>query len=84
MFRMFENNKVLSDTFSGLIHASLSLINPLMAKGVDATLNRFFSNFSQKWEELLLQTKFLPVGSSLGHLPMKKFFRSDLPSWLES
>ena len=26
-----------------------------------------------------LQTKFLPVGSSLGHLSMKKFFRSDLP-----
>ena len=29
-----------------------------------------------------LQTKFLPVGSSLGHLSMKKLFRSDLPSWL--
>ena len=26
-----------------------------------------FSNFSQKWEELYWQTKFLPVGSSLGH-----------------
>ena len=34
-----------------------------------------FSNFSQKWEELFLQTKFLPVGSSLGHLPMKKNFQ---------
>ena len=32
-----------------------------------------FSNFSQKWEELFLQTKFLPVGSSLGHLSIKKF-----------
>ena len=32
-----------------------------------------FSNFSQKWQELSLQTKFLPVGSSLGHLPMKQF-----------
>ena len=32
-----------------------------------------FSHFSQKWEELLLQIKFFPVGSSLGHLPMKKF-----------
>ena len=41
-----------------------------------------FSNFSQKWEELFLQTKFLPVGSSLGHLSMKKFFPSYLPSWL--
>ena len=29
-----------------------------------------------------LQTKFLVVGSSLGHLSMKKFFRSDLSSWL--
>ena len=28
-----------------------------------------------------LQTKFLAVGSSLGHLSMKKFFRSDLSSW---
>ena len=28
-----------------------------------------------------LQSKFLAVGSSLGHLSMKKFFRSDLPSW---
>ena len=33
-----------------------------------------FSNFSQKWEELFLQTKFLAVGSSLGHLSMKNFF----------
>ena len=41
-----------------------------------------FSNFSQKWEQLFLQTKFLSVGSPLGHLPMKKFFKSDLPSWL--
>ena len=29
-----------------------------------------------------LQTKFLAVGSSLGHLSMRKFFRSDLPPWL--
>ena len=49
--------------------------------GVDATHPTVFSNFSQKWEELLLQTKFLPVGSSLGHLPMKTFFKSDLPPW---
>ena len=32
-----------------------------------------FSKFSQKWEELFVQTKFLPVGSSLGHLSMKNF-----------
>ena len=44
-----------------------------MSKGVDATLPTGFSSFPQKWEELFLQTKFLPVGSSLGHLPMKNF-----------
>ena len=58
-------------------------INPPMAKGgggVDATLPTGFSNFSQKFEELFLQTKLFPIGSSLGHLPMKKFFKSDLPS----
>ena len=49
--------------------------------GMDAT-NYKFSNFSQKWEEPFLKTKFLPVGSSLGHLPMKKIFKSDLPSGL--
>ena len=37
--------------------------------------NKFFQFFS----EMGMQTKFLPVGSSLGHLSMKKFFRSDLP-----
>ena len=37
-------------------------------------LNKF-SSFSQKWKELSLQTKFFPVGSSLGHLPMKKVFK---------
>ena len=31
-------------------------------------LSTGFSNFSHEWEEL-----FLPVGSSLGHLSMKKF-----------
>ena len=38
-------------------------------QGVDDTPapNRF-SNFSPEWEELLLQTKFLAAGSSLGHL----------------
>ena len=57
-------------------------INPPMAKGgVWIPPPTGFFNFSQKWEELFLQTKFLPVGSSLGHLLMKKFFRSYLPSW---
>ena len=40
------------------------------------------SNFPPEWDKLFLQTKFLVVGSSLGHLSMKKFFRSDLPSWV--
>ena len=39
---------------------------------VDATPTGF-SNFSQKWEELSLQIKFLPVGSSLRHLSTKNF-----------
>ena len=43
--------------------------------------NRFFQFFSEMGRAFP-QTKFLPVGSSLGHLSMKKFFRSDLPSWL--
>ena len=43
--------------------------NPPMAEGAVGWL----SNFSRKWEELFLQTKFLAVGSSLGHLSMKKF-----------
>ena len=32
-----------------------------------------FPNFSREWEELSLQTKFLAVGSSLGHLSIKNF-----------
>ena len=32
-----------------------------------------FFRFSQKWEELFMQTEFFSVGSSLGHLSMKKF-----------
>ena len=47
------------------------MLNPPMAKG-DATPNRFFQFFSDG-EELFLQTKLLPVGSSLGHLSMKNF-----------
>ena len=43
--------------------------------------NRFVQLFSEMGRASL-QTKFLPVGSSLGHLSMKKFFKSDLPSWL--
>ena len=33
----------------------------------------FFSSSSREWEELSFQTKFLAIGSSLGHLSMKKF-----------
>ena len=44
--------------------------------GVDATPNRFFQFFSEMGRAFL-QTKFLSVGSSLGHLSMKNFFRSD-------
>ena len=40
--------------------------------GADATLTGF-SNFSLEWKELFFQTKFLAVGSFLGHLFMKKF-----------
>ena len=32
-----------------------------------------FSSFSREWGELLFQTKLLAVGTSLGHLSMKKF-----------
>ena len=32
-----------------------------------------FSSFSREWGELLFQTKFLAVGTSLGHLSMKNF-----------
>ena len=54
--------------------------------GVDATppnrhVNRFFQFFSGMGRAFM-QTKFLVVGSSLEHLSMKKFFKSDLPSWL--
>ena len=50
--------------------------------GVDSTSPTGFFNVSPEWEELLLQTKFLAVGSFLGQLSMKQFFRSDLPYWL--
>ena len=50
-------------------------LSPPMVKGVEwmRSLNRFiFCNFSREWEEFLLQTKFLAVGSSLVHLSIKK------------
>ena len=46
-----------------------------MAKGeggIDATPNRLFHIFSELGTAFL-QTKFLPVGSSFGHLSMIKF-----------
>ena len=61
---------------------TLTLRWPMGGRGeVDATPTGF-SNFFREWEEIFLQTKFLAVRSSLGHLSMRKFFRSDLPSWL--
>ena len=39
---------------------------------MDATPNRFFQLFSEM-QRAFLQTKFLPVGSSLGYLSMKNF-----------
>ena len=32
-----------------------------------------FSIFSREWGELLFQTNFMAVGTSLGHFSMKKF-----------
>ena len=40
--------------------------------GVNATPYRFFQFFSEMGRGFL-QTKFLPVDSSLGHLPIKNF-----------
>ena len=51
-------------------------LNPLMAGwggGWMPPPPTGFSSFSGEWEELLLETKFLAVASSLGHLSMKKF-----------
>ena len=55
--------------------------NPPMAKGRGSGCQHVSSIFVRNGKSFL-QTKSLPVGSSLGHLSMKKFFRSDLPSWL--
>ena len=52
----------------------LKLIDPPMAKwGIPPPTGS--SSFSQDWEELLCQTKFLAVVLSLGHLSMKKNFQ---------
>ena len=45
-----------------------------MAKGGGCHPPTVISNFSRERKELCLQTKFLAVGSPLGHLSMKKFF----------
>ena len=42
--------------------------------GRDATTQKGFLSFSREWGELLFQTKFLVVGTSLEHLSMKKLF----------
>ena len=41
--------------------------------GVECHPPASFSSFSREWEKLLFQTKFLAVGSSLGHLSIKNF-----------
>ena len=51
-------------------------------RGVIATFTTGISNGSWDWEEVFLQTKFVALGSSLGHLAMKKNFRLELPYWL--
>ena len=43
-----------------------------MAKG-GRHCPKAFSSFSREWGELLLETNFLAVDTSLGHLSMKKF-----------
>ena len=48
---------------------------------VDAAPNRFFQFFSAMGRAFI-SNKILAVVSSLGHLSIKKFFRSDQPSWL--
>ena len=50
--------------------------------GGGALPQQVFPKFLNNLKELLLQTKFLAVALSLVHLSIKKFFRSNLPSWL--
>ena len=53
----------------------LTDLNPLMAnRGVHPPPQ---INFSSQWGEVLFQTNFVFVGTSLGHLSMKKKF----PIW---
>ena len=48
---------------------------------MDATPSQqVFPIFLGNGKSFSLQTKFLAIGSSLGHLSMKKFFKSDLSS----
>ena len=60
-------------------------INPPMAKGVEGVgchpLQQVSAIFLRNGKSFL-QIKFLAVGSSLEHLSMKKFVRSDLSYWL--
>ena len=51
-----------------------------MAKGYGAPPKEF-SCFSSEWGDLLLQTNFLAVRTSLGHPSTKILSRLDLPSW---
>ena len=68
-------------TIKRVKHYASNSFNPPMARGeVDAIPPTGFSRFSREWEDLSLQTKFLAVGSALGYLSMKNFFKSDLLS----
>ena len=61
----YENEKSLISFQNECNH-----ISPLMARGGGGEWMpppTGFSNFSQKWEEIFLQTKVLPVSSSLRH-----------------
>ena len=79
--RMWPIGPLVSDT---KLQKTGKYVNPPMAKGGgyhNPPPQQVFPIFSDMGRAFL-QTKFLPVGSSLGHLPIKKFFKSDLPSWL--
>ena len=55
-------------------HSGFFLFNPAIAGGAGGGCHppTGFSSFSWEWKELLFQTKFLAVVSSLEHLSMKK------------
>ena len=56
------------------------VLNSPMTKRGDSSAPTSFSSYCREGEKLLFQAKFLAVGSSLGHLFVKKFYRSNPPS----